>query len=72
MSATQCELDRRLGRLVPCPGSRCAFWVGTQCVLGGLRADWDANPSLAVMLHRLRNELDPSWDRSFVPPGLRD
>jgi hypothetical protein len=72
MSATMCELDRRLGRDVPCPGSNCAFWVGTQCVLGGLRADWDANASLAVMLHRLRNELDPSWDRSFVPPGLRD
>jgi len=72
MGETICELDRRLGRLVVCPGSRCAFWIDSRCVLAGLRADWDANLSLALMLHRLRAGLDPSTDRSLIPPGLRD
>ena len=67
-----CELDRALGRFSECPGSRCSFWVESHCVLAGLRADWDTNPALAVMLNHVRGELDAPSDRSLVPPGLRD
>jgi hypothetical protein len=68
-----CELDRALGRFTECPGSRCALWVDSHCVVAGLRADWDSNPSLALMLNQVRGQLEPSTsDQSLVPPGLRD
>jgi len=72
MSGMLCELDRALGRLSECPGNRCAFWVDSHCVVAGLRADWDANSSLALMLHQVRGELGSPSDRTLVPPGLRD
>jgi hypothetical protein len=68
-----CELDRALGRLTECPGNECSFWVDSHCVLAGLRADWDANPSLALMLQHVRGQLEPFRpDQTLIPPGLRD
>jgi len=72
MNGIVCELDRALGRVSECAGSRCAFWVDSHCVVAGLRSDWDANPSLAVTLHQMRAGLASPSARTLIPPGLRD
>ena len=72
MTEMWCELDRAVGLRSRCPGESCSFWTDSHCVLAGLRADWDANPSLASLLQSVRQQLTVPNGRSLVPPGLRD
>ena len=72
MSEMVCELNRPLGRVTGCPGSRCAFWVDSHCVVAGLRSDWAANRALALTLQQVRADLAPPSGRTLIPPGLRD
>ena len=68
-----CELDRlAAGRQTLCPGGSCPFWADGHCLLGGLRSDWGANPSLGALLLDVRRALGVHGWPELVPPGLRD
>lgn len=73
-----CTLEEALGRSVPCPEDRCAFWDGVEstCALEATRADLAANPALARFLLGARRRIERHTDeppRIFedLPPGLR-
>ena len=67
-----CELDRAAGVDCACPGSPCAFWADSHCLLRGSLPVWETNPELVHLLRDLKRELSVPHGRALVPPGLRD
>jgi hypothetical protein len=68
-----CTLQYAAGRIERCPGPDCPFWAEAGCVIGGLRADFEANPMLVSHLLTLRSKLFRAPESLFglLPPGLR-
>jgi hypothetical protein len=68
-----CTLQYAAGRIEPCPGPDCPFWADSACAIGGLRADFEANPMLVAHLLALRSKLSGAPKSLFglLPPGLR-
>ena len=57
-----CTLEEALGRLEPCPGPACSFWLEERgegrCVLDGVERELLARPAVADHLLELRREMD--------------
>lgn len=73
-----CTLEQALGRSVPCPEDRCAFWDATDgaCAIETTGSDLASNRSLARFLLALRRRIERHPDEpphvfELLPPGLR-
>ena len=57
-----CSLEQALGRLEPCPGPLCSFWLAERgekrCVLEGVERELLARPAVAEHLFVLRSDMD--------------
>jgi hypothetical protein len=61
MADTACTLEKALGRLEPCPGPACSFWLaerGECCVLEGVERELLARRAVAAHLLALRRDMD--------------
>ena len=52
-----CDLQLAAGRVEPCPEAGCPFWDDGECVVAGLRPDFEHDPELTQVLLSLRNRL---------------
>jgi hypothetical protein len=62
-----CTLEQASGRLEPCEGERCAFWLSepheTRCALDGVERELLARPRVAHYLLGLRRDLETADPR---------
>jgi hypothetical protein len=63
-----CQIQHALGRVEPCPGEPCPFWLDEACVVAGLRADLGTTPGLPGLLLRIRDELGAGRGEHFGLP----
>jgi hypothetical protein len=53
---TACRMKQTLGKIEPCPGSRCPFWSDDSCAFR--EVELDERPDLAGFLLEIRNKLE--------------
>jgi hypothetical protein len=60
MDDALCTLQYAVGRVEPCPGTGCPFWLADAdgCVLAAAEGELQSRPGLAQHLLELRLELD--------------
>lgn len=52
-----CDLQLASDRVEPCPEAGCPFWDDGECVVAGLRPDFEQDPELTQLLLSLRSRL---------------
>lgn len=52
-----CDLQVAAGRVEACPEAGCPFWDEGECVVAGLRPDFEQDPELTQLLLSLRARL---------------
>ncbi|HYW28996.1 MAG TPA: hypothetical protein VE824_04230 [Gaiellales bacterium] len=65
-----CDLQLAAGRVEPCPEAGCPFWDDGECVVAGLRPDFEHDPELTQVLLSLRNRLARPEHRDWAPLRL--
>lgn len=65
-----CDLQLASGRVERCPRARCPFWDEGECVVAGLRADFEQDRELTQLLLSLRNRLARPEQRDWAPLRL--
>jgi hypothetical protein len=52
-----CDLQVAAGRAEPCPEAGCPFWDEGECIVAGLRPDFEQDPELTQLLLSLRSRI---------------
>jgi hypothetical protein len=71
-----CQLQAAAGRIESCPELECPFWEDDECVIAGLRSDYEHDPELVQLLLSLRARLASAprqgWSPLYLLPAKRD
>jgi hypothetical protein len=65
-----CDLQLAAGRVEPCPEAGCPFWDEGECVVAGLRPDFEHDTELTHLLLSLRAKLAGPEHRDWSPLRL--
>jgi hypothetical protein len=65
-----CDLQVAAGRIEPCPEAGCPFWDEGECVVAGLRPDFEQDAELTQLLLMLRARLAGPERRDWTPLRL--
>jgi hypothetical protein len=65
-----CHLQAAAGRIEACPERACPFWDDGECVIAGLRPDFEHDPGLVQLLLSLRARLADGPSRGWSPLRL--
>jgi hypothetical protein len=68
--AHPCHLQAAAGRVEACPETGCPFWDDGECVVAGLRPDYEHDPELVQLLLLLRTRLAGGQERGWSPLRL--